>query len=92
MLNPVFDQFVNPPLPILPTALRTPQAGWNRKVPSALAHKAGSHVQRNYTGPSGRPRKFQILSIYSIFTAEKRHTICGIRPPTLWADVLIVCG
>ena len=49
---------VIPRTPILPTALRTPQAGWNHKVPSALAHKAGSHVQRNY---SGSFRRWQAL-------------------------------
>ena len=34
--------------------LRTPQARWNHKVPSTLAHKAGSHIQRNYAWSFGR--------------------------------------
>ena len=66
--SPVFIQeghgshdlyYQDPPLPILPTALRTPQAGWHHKVPPALAHKAGSHVQRNYTGSFRRWQALQ---------------------------------
>ena len=40
-----------PPLYVLP--------GRNNKVPPALAHKAGSHVQRNYSGSFRRWQAFQ---------------------------------
>ena len=32
---------------ILPSALRTPQAGWNHKVPPALPHKEGISLREN---------------------------------------------
>jgi len=49
----------DPPLPILPTALRTLRAGWNHKVPPALAHKAGLHVNEIIQGLLGDGKTFR---------------------------------
>jgi hypothetical protein len=35
---------------------------------------------------------FEISQYIPFLTAEKRHTICGIRPPTRQAGVFIICS
>jgi len=38
--------------------LRAPRAGWNDKVFPPLGHKAGLHVQRNYSDSFGNGKPF----------------------------------